>query len=294
MKNALAWIVLLAAAFLPLMPAFPQQASTTLRVTTRLVEVPVTVLDSRGHYVDGLERGDFQIIENGRPQNIKYFENNAGFISCAILLDTTGSMEKALPRLMNSVIRFIDALGPDDSVAIYSFSEALVQEQKLTKDKAAAKRSVLRLRAGGNTALFDALTDVTGEIARQSGKKVVVVFTDGDDNASVLTAQAAVARATKDGVPLFSIAEGEATESVRLKKILMDLSRSTGGDTYEIKSMKDIDEIFLKISSALQHLYLITYQPPLERDDGKWRRIEVLIGDENKYRIRAKEGYFPK
>src|SRR5215469_14134628 len=108
MTNALAWIVLLGAAFSPLIPAFPQQPSTTLRVTTRLVEVPVTVLDSRGHYVDGLERGDFQVIENGQRQQIKYFENNAGFISCALLLDTTGSMEKALPRLKNSVSRFID------------------------------------------------------------------------------------------------------------------------------------------------------------------------------------------
>ena len=294
MMNALAWIVLSAAAFSAPIPASAQQPAATLRVTARLVEVPVTVLDSRGHYVDGLERGDFQIIENGQPQKIKYFEDNAGVISCAILLDTTGSMEKALPRLKNSVVRFIDELGADDSVAIYSFSEALVQQQKLTKDKAAAKRSVLRLRAGGNTALFDALTDVTGEIARESGKKVVVVFTDGDDNASVLTAQAVVRRATKDGVPLFSIAEGEATESVRLKKILTDISSNTGGEMYEIRSIKDIEEIFSKISTALQHIYLITYQPPLEPDDGKWRRIEVLIGDANKYRIRAKEGYFPK
>ena len=294
MTNALAWIFLSIAAFSSTIPAFPQQPSTTLRVTTRLVEVPVTVMDSRGHYVDGLQREDFQIIENGQPQKIKYFENNAGFISCAILLDTTGSMEKALPRLKNSVVRFIDDLGPDDSVAIYSFSEALVQQQKLTKDKAEAKRSVLRLRARGNTALFDALTDVTGEIARQSGKKVVVVFTDGDDNASVLTAQAAVSRATKDGVPLFSIAEGEAMDSVRLKKILTDISSNTGGEMYEIRSMKDIEEIFSKISTALQHLYLVTYQPPLKPDDGKWRRIEVLVGNGIKYRIRAKEGYFPK
>jgi len=292
--NVLAWIAFWASASSLVIPALSQQPSTTLRVTTRLVEVPVTVLDSRGHYVDGLERGDFQVIENGQPKKIKYFENNAGFISCAILLDTTGSMEKALPHLKNSVIRFIDELGPDDSIAIYSFSEALAQQQKLTKDKEAAKRSVLRLRAGGNTALFDALTDVTGEISRQSGKKVVVVFTDGDDNASVLTAQAAVSRATKDGVPLFSIAEGEATDSVRLKKVLTDLSRNTGGDIYEIRTIKDIDEIFLKISTVLQHIYLITYQPPLEPDDGKWRRIEVLLGDGNKYRIRAKEGYFPK
>jgi VWFA-related protein len=75
---------------------------------------------------------------------------------------------------------------------------------------------------------------------------------------------------------------------------LTDLSRSTGGETYEVDDMKDIEEIFMKISSALKHIYLITYQPPLEPDDGKWRHIEVFVGDEKSYRIRAKEGYFPK
>jgi VWFA-related protein len=269
------------------------QSPPVFRTTTRLVEVPATILDSHGHYVDGLDRDAFAVMENGQPQKIKYFANNADSLSCAILLDTTGSMEKALPRLKNSVVRFIDELGPQDSVAVYSFAETLVQQQELTRDKAAAKRSVLRLRAGGGTALFDALTDVTREISKQSGKKAVVVFTDGDDNQSVLTAQSAVGRATKNGVPLFSIAEGEATQSPRLKKILVDLSRATGGETYEVRDMKDVEEIFLKISSALQHIYLITYQPPLEPDDGKWRRVELVVGDGKQYRVRAKEGYFP-
>jgi Ca-activated chloride channel homolog len=294
MTKTVAWMVLFIAAVSFITVAIAQQSMTTLHVSARLVEVPVTVTDSRGRYVDGLGLGDFQVSGNGQAQKIKYFEGSGGFISCAILLDTTGSMEKAMPRLKNSVVRFIDELGPDDSVAIYSFTESLIRQQELTKDKAAAKRSVLRLRAGGGTALFDALSDVTGEVSNQPGKKVVVVFTDGDDNSSVLTAQGAVGRATRNGVPIFSIAEGEATESARLKKILMELSKNTGGETYEIRDMKDTEEIFLKISTVLQHIYLITYQPPLEPDDGKWRHIEVNVADRKDYRIRAKEGYFPK
>ncbi len=294
MTRTLASLVFSTAALLSASAACAQHASTTLRVTTRLVEIPATVQDSQGRYVDDLERTDFQIVENGQPQTIKYFAKGADPMSCAILLDTTGSMEKALPRLKNSVVRFIDELGPGDSIAVYSFAETLAQQQEFTTDKAAAKRSVLRLRAGGRTALYDALADVTGEIARQPGKKVVVVFSDGDDNASALTAQAAVNRAIKDGVPLFSIAEGEATESEHLKKLLTELSRNTGGETYEVRDIKDIEGIFFKISTVLQHLYLITYQPPLQPDDGKWRNVEVSVNDGNKYRVRAKEGYFPK
>jgi VWFA-related protein len=274
-------------------PEWALQPVATLRVTSRLVEVPVTVFDSHNHYVDGIPRSAFQVREGGKPQEIKYFASTSDSISCAILLDTTGSMDKTLPHLKNSVIRFVDQLGANDSVAIYSFAETLTQQQDFTTDKTAAKRSVLKMRAGGGTALFDALTDVTHEIAKQPGKKAVVVFTDGDDNASVLTAQAAVARATKDGVSLYTIAEGEATRSPRLRKTLAELSRNTGGETYEIKEMKDAEEVFLRISSAFQHMYLISYRPPFEPNDGKWRPIEVVVGDQKSSRVRSKEGYFP-
>jgi hypothetical protein len=90
-------------------------------------------------------------------------------------------------------------------------------------------------------------------------KKTIVVFTDGDDNASVLTVQSAVNRAKKDGVPLFSIAEGEAAQSPKLKKMLTDLSKSTGGETYEVKELKDTEEVFQRISNELRHMYLLSY-----------------------------------
>jgi VWFA-related protein len=109
----------------------------------------------------------------------------------------------------------------------------------------------------------------------------------------VLTAQSAVNRAKKDGVLLFSIAEGEATKSPKLRKILTDLSKSTGGETYEVKELKGIDEVFQQISSELRHIYLLSYQPPSEPANGKWRNIEVIVGGGKQYRIRAKEGYFP-
>jgi hypothetical protein len=85
---------------------------------------------------------------------VRYFESNAESVTCAILLDTTGSMQNALPRLKNSVLRLIDELGPDDSIVIYSFAAGVVQQQEFTKDKAAAKRAVLRLLAAPKRATF--------------------------------------------------------------------------------------------------------------------------------------------
>ena len=270
-----------------------QDSFSTIKVNVRLVEVYATVLDHKGKYVDGLKSEDFRILEDGQPQRISTFESNADAISCAILLDTTGSMREALPRVKNSVVKLIDELGPQDSVAIFTFDDHLTVRQDFTTDKDAAKRAVLRTRAEGSTALFDAISDASDELAKRRGKKAFIVFTDGDDNSSLLTATGAVAHAKKVGIPLYAIAEGEATRSSQLGSVLNELSENTGGVAYRVKKADDIEEIFQTIASNLHHLYLISYKPQGDGSDGRWRKIDILVGGVENYRLRAKQGYFP-
>ena len=277
--------------YVGLLAAGQQPASDVVRVKSRLVEVYATVYDGGGHYIDGLSRDRFQILEDGNPQPIATFETNVEKLSCAILLDTTGSMTATLPRVKNAVTRLIDALGPNDVVAIYSFDRQATLRQDFTPDKAAAKRAVLRLRAEGETALFDSISQVAQEVAGQPGKKALVIFTDGDDNSSLLNSSAAVVRAQNLGIPLYTIAEGEALQAPHLKKLLKQLSESTGGLAYEAKKANDIEGIFHEISRDLQHQYLISYKPPPGNGPGKWRKIDVSISGVRDYRIRAKQGY---
>jgi VWFA-related protein len=284
--------ILVAALF---MPGFTQgqEAMGTIKVKVRLVEVYATVYDHKGGYVDGLKSDNFQVLENGEPQRISIFENNAAALSCAILLDTTGSMREALPRVKNSVVKLIDDLGPQDSVAIFSFDEHLAVRQDFTTDKDSAKRAVLRTRAEGKTALFDALSEAAEELSLRRGKKALVVFTDGDDNSSLLTASGAVGRAKKLGIPLYAIAEGEAARAPKLEKILNELSERTGGASYSVKNAGDIEQVFQSIASAFQHLYVMSYKPPGDGSDGKWHKIDILVTGIPNYRLRAKQGYFP-
>jgi len=158
-------ICILAAALAVVFPAGGQQTASTIRVQVHLVEVYASVFDHKGQYVEGLGRDSFQVFEDGKPQQITSFEADKGKLSCAILLDTTGSMADALPRVKNSVVKLIDVLGPEDEVAVYSFDRRLVLRQDFTNDKAAAKRAVLRTRAEGQTALFDALSEVAQELS---------------------------------------------------------------------------------------------------------------------------------
>jgi len=293
MKTYCIFICCLSIALFPAPRSFAQDDFTSYHIDARLVEVYATVVDQRGHFVDGLPADAFRVLENGKQQRLKHFESQSQAMHCALLLDTTGSMTIALPRLKNSVIDFIDELGPEDYVAIYTFTEQLVVQQDFTQDKDAAKRAVLRLRPGGRTALFNALSEAAQAMRDQPGKKAMVVFTDGDDNASVLNSEAAVNRARVDGVPLFTVAEGDALDCAELKKVLGNLSTSTGGAAFEVDDQKSMDAIFQRISNQLRHMYLLAYTPTIEPGEKDWRRIDVQVNSVQDARIRAKSGYFP-
>jgi len=276
-------------------PLAPQEPPTVFRTEARMVEVYATVLDHKGRYLDGIPREHFRVSDNGQPQSISAFEGNEAGLTCAILLDTTGSMRDSLPMVKNAISRLIDEFRDEDSVAIYGFSTSLDLLQDFTHDRAAAKRAVMRTRAGGMTALFDAITHVTIDIGGRSGKKAVVIFTDGDDNASVLNAQRAVERAKKSGIPLYTVAQGEARDSHALMNRLKEVARLTGGKTYGAKDAHEAAQIFQDISSELQHTYLLAYRPPEAKDDG-WREIQVSLSGAKDYKectVRSKEGYYP-
>lgn len=273
-----------------------QQLSSTIKVEVHLVEVYATVYDHKGGYIDGLARDSFEVLDDGHPQPITHFETSGQSLSCGILLDTTGSMSDALPRVKNSITKLIDALEPDDSVAIYTFDTRLTVRQEFTTDRMAAKRAILRTRAEGRTALFDALAEAADDVSHRAGKKALIVFTDGDDNSSALTAYASVAGAKKLGIPLYAIAEGEATTTPKLRKTLEELSERTGGAAYSIKKPGELEQVFQKIAEDLKHLYLIAYQPPAHAEDTQWHTIALSLRGLNSghdYRIRARQGYFP-
>jgi Ca-activated chloride channel homolog len=287
------YVLLAALSMIAAGPANPQEP--VFRAESRMVQVYATVLDHRGKFVDGLPRESFQIRDNDQTQPIASFDNDAAELSCAILLDTTGSMRDSLAMVKNAISHLIDEYRDQDAIAIYGFSTTLDLLQGFTRDKAAAKRAVMRTRAAGGTALFDALTRVTIEIGARTGKKAVIVFTDGDDNASVLNSQRTTALAKKSGIPLYTVAQGDARHSDSLMTRLKEIARLTGGKAYGVRDAHEAAKIFEDVSAELQHTYLLSYRPP-ESKDGAWRRIQISLNGAKEYKdytIRSKEGYFP-
>lgn len=274
-------------------PVSAQEPQAVFRADVRLVEVYATVLDHRGRFLEGLGRDRFEVRDNGALQRLAAFEPNQANLSCAILLDTTGSMARALPAVKNGIARLIDEFRDDDTVAVYSFAGSLRLLQDFTRDKAAAKRAVMATRASGATALFDSLAQLARELARRSGKKAIVAFTDGQDNVSLLNAGAAITRAKKVGVPVYAVAQGEALRSAALVKELADLARQTGGRSYQVRDTGDIADVFRDISNELRNTYMLAYKAPAA-EGRQWRTIQVSVNGLKDYKVRAREGYLPE
>jgi hypothetical protein len=250
---------------------------SVFRANGRLVEIYATVTDDHGGYVDDLDHADFTVLDDGLAASIGTFENRSSGVSVALVLDTTGSMTASLPSLRSSAITLIDNLRPVDSVAVYSFNRTLFELQPFTRNK--------------DTALYDALVRVTREISGRPGKKAIVVFTDGIDNASTLTADAVVRRAKMEGVAVYTIAQGEAASNRNLMNQLAAVAQATGGVSFAISYPSEIRGVFEHIFQDLIHGYLLVFQPTAE-ENHEWHTLQVTLSGNKTRKVRAREGYY--
>jgi len=256
-----------------------------------MVEVYATVTDGRGHYIDDLSARQFDVLENGQPKPVLAFENHNAPVSVALVFDASGSMVNTLPALKHAAMQLVDDLRPADSVAVYSFNDTVTELQPFTSEKDAAKRAILRTHPAGITSLYDALVRVNHDLAGRGGKKVIIVFSDGNDNASMLRASAAIDRAKARGIPIYTIAEGEALTNQQFIAELNKISQATGGTPFVIRRLSDIAAVFEKVSGDLLHGYLVAFQPS-PGDDREWRKIDVVLSGAKGLQVRAREGFY--
>jgi len=282
-------LFLSSAAGLRLLPRLVSQ-TPTFRAEARLVEVHATVYDGRGRHITGLGRDDFEILEGQQTQAVEIFESDESPFSLGLLLDITGSMEDSLPVVKQACLHLIDELRPQDQVAVFSFSDRMAAAQDFTADRKAAAAAIRRLRAGGKTALFDALARASMRMAERKGKRALVVLTDGNDNASALTMESALQRARREAIPVYCLAQGEALQASKLMDTLEKIAAVTGADAFRLNRPARIGGIFQEISRDLASSYLLAYRP--RPGAGEWRPIQVRVRQRKGARVRCREGYF--
>jgi len=270
-----------------------ENTAATLSVGVRMVEVYAAVLDKHGRHVPGLTPDRFEIAEDGRPQQIRVFESHSSALTTALVIDTTGSMSKELPRVKNAVLNLLGMMKPEDRVGLFTFTTHLNVCQPFTQDRNRLVGALLHTRASGSTALFDSLTQLSPEVSKVSGKKVILLFTDGDDNSSVVTREAAILNAKKVGVPLYAVAQGEALAGRSLMHSLREICQATGGMVFEVRKPDDLARVFQEIGRDLQNLYLLGYYPSSEDSGPKeWHSISLRLPQDQDLKVRAKEGYW--
>ena len=305
------------------------EPAALFEVEVDLVMLNIAVTDPRGRYIRDLSPGDFRITEDGIQQAIASFgEGNAaprrvtrtglrpgpatpeGDLQLAlpeavsgqlvgtnvfVLFDTSNFMYRSLVYAEDAIADFIRGLDQADSVAVYSFSRNLTRHASLSSGHDDALRGLRRSVAGDETALYNCLLLTLRDAAKVSGRKVIIVFSNGPDNASAVSPDDVGAIAEDEGVPIYVISTRELNRDPISSNAFRRITQRTGGKAYFAKTWQRQSEAFVEIREELASSYTVTYYPQPNPNRG-WRNIQVeLTGpDQRRYRIRTRAGYRPK
>lgn len=253
------------------------------------VDLFPVVLDRRGRYVRDLAQEEFTVLEDGRPVELDGFERTVRDFDLVIVLDVSGSMSGQIGVVQSAAESLVARLDDEDQVAVYAFNHGLRRVSPMTADKGLARKAIRELSASGGTALYDSLLQVLEELPVTGvGRTVVVVFSDGRDESSLVPLSAVVARARKMRVVVYSVATEEVADGGKGRFDLEQITSGTGGLAFPIRKLTEIGSAFEEMFSDIQAQYRLSYTP-LPGPAGL-RRIEVRVARKG-LRVRCRESY---
>jgi len=294
------------------------------RVKVDMVVLGFTVTDNRGRYVNGLKPKDFRILEDGIQQKLSTFaEGNKpplhvgetgateplvasksgeerlsdAFVgtNVFVLFDTSNYMYRGFVYASDAIADFVRGLDRADSVAVYTYSRNLSRAANLSRDRNDAILGLRKAVAGDDSALYNALLLTLRDAAKVPGRKVVIVFSNGPDNASMVAPDDVRAVAEDEGIPIYVISTNEVNKDPISSGVFKRISTRTGGKAYFAKTWQKQVEAFESIREDLGNSYTITYYPQPNPNEG-FRRISVEIASDvgKKYRVQCRPGYRPR
>ncbi|MBZ5499933.1 MAG: VWA domain-containing protein [Acidobacteriia bacterium] len=287
----------------------------TFRIEVDTVSLPVVVTTRDNRRITDLKREDFQVFEDGVPQEIMGFAAVDEPVSVTLVLDTSGSTESQLKRIQDEAIRFVNLLHRNDSVAVLSFADKVKLQADFSIDRSKCERGIRGTLPGGLTALHDAvylaLKEVLGPIPE---RKALVLFTDGVDNRSfAVSAEETLELAREAKVIIYSVYfNTEAERNKRAPRLtfppiqrdrheeaaaghdyLMELAQCSGGLVFDATKMGDLGPAFRNIAQELSCLYSIGYNPTNTTRNGQFRTVTVKLKKPG-LAARTIKGYFPR
>jgi VWFA-related protein len=261
----------------------------TDNVDVDVVHITASVIDGSGHFVREIPRESFRVTERKVPQTITHFASENVPLDIIVAVDVSGSMADAMPQVKSAVKTFISALRPPDQVTLIGFNDNVFTLARPTENLAARLRAVDLMAPWGGTALYDMIVLTLDKMGRQASRRVLVVFTDGEDLNSSTAIDATERRLETSDAVLYAIGQGRAPKVKDLKTVLERLSQKSGGRAF-FEDLDKLDRVFASILEELSNQYLLGFVPRDATRDGTWRPLTVEIPGRN-YRIRAKQGY---
>ena len=277
-------------------PARPDD-DVTFRADTRLVVLPISVSDRNGKLVTDLKQSAFKVFENGVEQPIKIFKREDVPVSLGIIIDNSGSMKEKRQKVEIASMDMVKASNPQDEVFIVNFNDEAWLDVPMTSDIKKMQAGVERIDSRGGTAMRDAIS-MSIDYLKKEGKrqkKVLLVITDGNDNASTMNLEKLVSRAQQNEVLLFSIGllnEEERREAKIARRALDTLTRESGGLAFYPKSLSEADQITLQVAHEIRNQYTIAYSPTVPEMDGSFRQIKVTVNGPGHPMVRTRTGYY--
>lgn len=288
--GAALWLAAGAFAVISVSPTAQEESVARFSSGVQAVEVYATVTDSAGEPVTGLRADDFQLDDDGRLQTITTFAEGAFPLTVALGVDRSLSMAGEPLRLARRAAQgFLRQLRPDDRSMVVAISADADVVAPLDASREAQVQAVAALDAWSTTALRDAVVKTLDRLAPEGGRQALVVFSDGTDRYSQVSAGEMLERARRGSALVYPIVFGRAAVPV-----LSDMARLTGGRAFVLRDATGLDNALGSIVRELRHQYLLGYAPAGSAEAGRWHPIRVRVrGQESGggWRVRARDGY---
>ena len=283
-------------------PLAKEGGGYVIRTDVEEVVLNCTVLEGNKLVTD-LKRENFEVLEDGVKQSLLSFQHSDLPVSIALVIDNSGSMYKKRPSVNKSALDLVEASNPSDEAFVVNFSDEAFIDQDFTADVNKLRDGLSHIDSRGGTALYDAVVASADKLVADAKrpKQVLVLITDGEDNASTLDLEQTIRRVQElSGPVIYSIGllfgdEMSRAEVRHARRALEMLSGETGGLAFFPKSMEDVDQIAAEVARDIRSQYTLGYHSTKPTTEPGFRRVQVTATAKgmDKLTVRTRTGYFP-
>ena len=276
-------------------------APTVFRTDTRVVVCNTTVVDKSGHLVTDLSRDNFSVFENGVAQQITEFKHEDVPVSLGLIIDNSGSMRTKRAAVEAASLALVKDSNPDDEVFVVNFNDEpfldLPNKKNFTNNIQEMEEALTRIDSKGGTAMRDAIRVSIDHLLENASrdKKVLVLVTDGVDNASMIGLEKLIRVAQQSGVLVYAVGlleEEDRGDANKARRELNALAEATGGETYFPKEVSEVEPIAHVVAHDIRNQYTIQYTPSNNIMDGTFRQIKVAVNAPGHLTVRTRSGYY--